>query len=547
MGHAKSILGDFALSPERTVNREGFPAFKRDWKEQYLQMLLCNTMSNAFYASAQELCKDAIDLHRYAADEDPFFMARSLIYARNEGFMRLQPIVGLAVLSQVSPSLFDRVFPRVVRIVPDLVEFALALEALGRGQGGRAVKRAASHFLNGLDEYAVMKYAGAGRGYALRDLLRVFHPKAANDDANRLFAYAAGKLNWDSVPEGGLPKLRAFEALKRLGDGESERACELIRAGRLPDNVVTGVTQATADVWRALLPDMPLFSLLRHLVTLQRAGVLGEEKNDFVASRLTDPEAIRRAKILPFRFAQAWQQIRESDSRYQAYLNRQRYNAFFGRFGRRTAVPEAAPDGWLLDALEQAVDASVACMPDLPGRTAVMLDISGSMQGQFLAAGSVLALSLLKKTGGRGRFMLFDTECEDVRVEADEPILRAAGRICARGGTDTGVCLRQMIAQNDRCDTIIIVTDEQQNAGSPFYKRLRDYRYKVNKDARAFVVDVSPYGSAMTPPSDGKTWYCFGWSDQVVSFIAQAVQGYGDLVSRVSAIELGGESGAACA
>ena len=44
-----------------------------------------------------------------------------------------------------------------------------------------------------------------------------------------------------------------------------------------------------------------------------------------------------------------------------------------------------------------------------------------------------------------------------------------------------------MIAQNDRCDTLIIVTDEQQNAGSPFYKRLRDYRYKVNKDARAFV------------------------------------------------------------
>ena len=545
MGHAKSILGDFALSPERTVNREGFPAFKRDWKEQYLQMLLCNTMSNTFYASAQELCKDAIDLHRYAADEDPFFMARSLIYARNEGFMRLQPIVGLAVLSQVSPSLFERVFPRVVRIVPDLVEFALALEALGRGQGGRAVKRAASHFLNGLDEYAVMKYAGAGRGYALRDLLRVFHPKAANDDANRLFAYAAGKLDWNSVPEGGLPKLRAFEALKRLGDGESERACELIRAGRLPDNVVTGVTQATADVWRALLPDMPLFSLLRHLVTLQRAGVLGEEKNDFVASRLTDPEAIRRAKILPFRFAQAWQQLRGDDSDchrhwYLAWIQPQSGKA------EQLSQPVCKMD-WLLEALEQAVDASVACMPDLPGRTAVMLDISGSMQGQYLAAGSVLALSLLKKTGGRGRFMLFDTECEDVRVEADEPILRAAGRIYARGGTDTGVCLERMIAQNDRCDTLIIVTDEQQNAGSPFYKRLRDYRYKVNKDARAFVVDVSPYGSAMTPPSDGKTWYCFGWSDQVVSFIAQAVQGYGDLVSRVSQIELGGESGAACA
>ena len=96
MGHAKSILGDFALSPGRTVNREGFPAFKRDWKEQYLQMLLTNTMSSTFYASANELCKNALDLHRYAADEDPFFMAKALVYARNEGFMRLQPLVGLA-------------------------------------------------------------------------------------------------------------------------------------------------------------------------------------------------------------------------------------------------------------------------------------------------------------------------------------------------------------------------------------------------------------------------------------------------------------------
>ena len=99
MGHAKKLFGNLSLSDESTLNREGFPAFKRDWKEEYLQMLLCNTMSNTFYADSRELCANALELHRFAADEDPVFMAQSLVYARNEGFMRLQPLVGLAVLS----------------------------------------------------------------------------------------------------------------------------------------------------------------------------------------------------------------------------------------------------------------------------------------------------------------------------------------------------------------------------------------------------------------------------------------------------------------
>ncbi len=532
MGHAKTVLGNFALSGQ--VNREGYPSFKRDWKEQYLQMLLTNSMKDAFYASGQELCKDALELHRFAADEDPVFMARALAFARNEGFMRLQPIVGLAVLSLCSPTQFSQAFPQVIRIVPDLAEFSLALESLGRGQGGRAVKRSVSLFLNSLDEYAAMKYAGKGRGFTLRDLVRVYHPKPKDDKSADLFRYINKKLVWDDGAKARLPQLDAYEQLKRIDHNDTAKAVELISAGRLPDNVVTGIVNSSnADIWQALLPDMPMFSLLRHLVSLVRHGVLTKEFNEFVASRLSDAEAIKRAKILPFRFVQAWRQL----------------DAL-----RRNKTVES-PEGntldkewWLLKVLEKAVEASVEAMPDLPGRTAVMLDISGSMQGRFLDAGSVLALSLLKKTGGRGRFMLFDTESDDVHVDPNETIIRAASRIDTRGGTDTGVCLKQLTREKDFFDTLIIVTDEQQNTGSPFYKQLRKYRREINPEARAFVIDVSPYGSAMTPPDDGKTWYCYGWSDQIVSFIALALRGYGDLVETVSKINLAaGEGGAASA
>jgi 60 kDa SS-A/Ro ribonucleoprotein len=511
VGHAYDVLKDFALTEER--NRDGYPCFHRDWKEEYLQMLVTNTVSQVFYASEDSMLDDAISMHRFAADEDPEFMARALVYARNEGFMRLQPIVGLAVLSLASPKLFTKIFGKVVRILPDLVEFTLVLESLGRGQGGRTIKRAAAEKLASIDEYAVLKYAGEGRGYSLRDLLRVYHPKARDEKSDLLFRYIADNLDWNEVPDDTLPKIRAFEKLKGLdASDEADAATEavsLIKEGKLPYNVVTGaVTRMPKELWAALMPDMPLFALVRHLSTLERCGVIAENEPDSrIASRLTDPEAIHRAKILPFRFSQAWQQV---------------------------------SSGWLRKSLERAVDLSVDSLPDIKGRTVVLLDISGSMDGRFLMAGSVLALSIQRKSG-KGNLIVFDTEATEIEIAKCESILSVASKIGAFGGTDTGCGIRLMTEQKIFADNIVIVTDEQQNAGSPFYTELCHYRNKVYHDAKAFVVDVAPYGNAMVPTDDEKTFYCFGWSDQVVSFIARISSGYADLVQQVSAINLAQE------
>ena len=42
--------------------------------------------------------------------KDPAFMARAIVYARREGLMRLQPIVGLAYLAKADRALFRRIF-----------------------------------------------------------------------------------------------------------------------------------------------------------------------------------------------------------------------------------------------------------------------------------------------------------------------------------------------------------------------------------------------------------------------------------------------------
>jgi 60 kDa SS-A/Ro ribonucleoprotein len=83
-------------------------------------------------------------------------------------------------------------------------------------------------------------------------------------------------------------------------------------------------------------------------------------------------------------------------------------------------------------------------------------------------------------------------------------------------------------------DNIIVITDEQQNAGNPFYKALGEYRRKVNGHVKVFVIDVAPYRSALVPPADPLTFYVYGWSDTVLQYISFAIQGYGGMVVMVN-------------
>ncbi|MEI7024865.1 TROVE domain-containing protein [Paenibacillus sp. y28] len=488
----------FASQLPTAFNKHGFPAYTRSEEEQYIQTLLTNTLGSTFYAGAGELLEDAAALHTVMAGKNPEFMAKALVFARNEGLMRLQPLFGLAILSAHRPDLFAKVFPSVVRIPSDLSDFLTILKGLGRGEGGRAVKRQVNRFLANVTEYWALKYNGRGRGYSLGDAIATAHPKPQDLQQQALYRYLRGQ-------EANLALLPQVEALEQLKRAETEaEQIAWIGKGRLPYETVTGAIKPTRAVWEALLYQMPTFALLRHLNALDRAGVFENRTNlDYVAARLTDREALRKSSILPFRFAAAFRQIQRPELR---------------------------------DALREAVELTFGHLPDIGDNTAIFLDVSGSMDGEYLQIGSVFALALYKKTNGSSLFWLFDTEVIHAMPSRHDSILTQADRIHARGGTDTGAPVRGLIKQQKRVDQIIIITDEQQNSGSPFYTELANYRAKINPNVKAFIVDISPYRHAMVPPQDANTFYIYGWSDQVLSYIAQTVKGYRTMVQRVEAI-----------
>lgn len=495
MSRAQKI---FSAQIPNTANREGYPAYARSLEEQYVQTLLTNTIGNTFYADSETLLSEADALHDQMLEKNPNFVAKALIFARNRGLMRLQPIFGLAKLSSVSTELFARIFDNVVLIPSDLQDFMVILEGQGRGQGGRAVKRQVARFLNNVSEYWAIKYNGRGRGYSLGDIVKTVHPKPINDKQKAIFAYLVGKeFNKTQVPQ-----ISAYEALKKTTDTKEQIA--LIQEGRLPHEVVTGVIKPDKEIWNAILHQMPIFALLRNLNTLDRAGIL-DENREYIASILNDPERLKKSKILPFRFVTAFHQVEKA---------------------------------WVKDVLRQAVELTFDNLPDIPGKTAVFLDVSGSMEGEYLRIGSVFAIALYKKTKGNGIFWTFNTEVYDPHPSMYDSILTQAERIEAGGGTDTGAPVEKLRKENVYVDNIIIITDEQQNSGSPFYKELEKYRRSINPNTKAFIIDIAPYRSAMVPPTDKNTHYIYGWSETVLEYIAMSIKGYGNMIEDIDKIEI---------
>ena len=488
-----SMIGKLFGAPSAKAtsqNRDGYPAFERPLEEQYLQTLLTNTFGNTFYVSQKELVAEAALLHDQMVARDPAFAASALVYARNRGFMRAQPLFGLAKLAAVKEPHLEAAFGDVVLTPNDLGDFTTVMKLLRNTEGGRRIKRLAGRWLiERLSEYWVIKYgASRERGYSLRDLFRVYHPKSPGGARLPLVDYLLGK----AADLASLPQIAALERLKNaLSDDERVAA---IDQGRLPHEVVTPFAHSRA-VWAALAPQLPVFALLRHLATLERHGV-AEVARPVVEGKLQSAKIIGASKILPFRFVEAERHVKTA---------------------------------WIKDALRDALELAFANVPPIAGRTVVLLDRSGSM-GRYVQTAAIFAVSLLKK--GDGRLLLFDDKVEELAVSKRDSVLTQAQKVTARGGTDTARPLKQLVDERWAADNIVLITDEQQNLGSPFVDVLDEYRRKVNAGARVFILDVAPYRNALTG-HDPLSWYIFGWSDQALSFISMASQGFGGMVEAV--------------
>lgn len=485
-----------------TVNHANFPAFTRSLHEQYVQLLLTNTLGGTYYSSKKELVDGTHELNKRMLAHDVTFMGKALVYARNEGFMRLQPIIGLVYLStaEIPYSEFEKIFNQVILTPGDLQDFVEIVRSGAIRKGlGRRIKKAVNQWLIGISEYHIIKYGSESAKFSLRDILRLTRPKVSdyayeNDTPtiHAKFQYLLGNDADLSL----LPQIALLEALKK-SKGNEQEVIRLIHEGHLPHEVVTGIVQPTKGVWRAIQKQMPTFALLRNLRTLHKHDALDAAA---FAERM-NVDAIKKAKIFPFRIYMAYRECFD------------------------LGMPKVA-----INALSLALDNSAEGLPRLPKRTVVALDVSGSMVRAMLSDNSSMSaievgavfVGVLARTGSEAELLLFDTVTKKIDINPNTPVLTTIEKLAGikGGGTDLASPIEYVYNHKMDCDVFIGITDSEDWAGAGFLRAWSEYRSKRNKNARAYLIQLTPNRALSAPPSDDSVVYIHGWNTEVLKFIS---------------------------
>ena len=329
----QSIKNRFTAA--NTRNEAGGLAYTLTPKQQLAQLAATGCLNSTFYAHAEDQLAQVLLL---AETLDAEFIAKTAIYARQQGQMKDMPALLLAVLAHKDVAMLARVFDQVVDNGKMLRNFAQIIRsgAAGRKSFGSRPKKLIQHWLLTASEKQLLN-AAIGNQPSLADIVKMVHPKPRENWRAAWFAWLIGK----PFDETELPPLtRAFEVYKRE------------HRGVLPDVPFQMLTALNLDshAWAQIARNGSWQQVRQNLNTFLRHGVLAKQKNiDIVAAKLRDRTAIARARALPYQLLTAFQATVDD-------------------------MPHA-----IREALQDAMETAVRNVPEFAGNVVVCPDVSGSM------------------------------------------------------------------------------------------------------------------------------------------------------------------------
>jgi 60 kDa SS-A/Ro ribonucleoprotein len=510
----RSIVG--ALIPRADArNAENAPAYVRSPEQALAQFAATGCLNTTFYATAAEQLESVLEL---STRVEPEFVARTAIFSRQRAFMKDMPALLLAALSRRDPRLMDRIFDRVVdspRMLRTFVQIVRS-GATGRKSLGSAPRRCVRRWLDQRTDAALFA-ASVGSGPSLADVIKMVHPKPGTAAREALYGYLTGR----PVANEMLPSVvREYEAFK---GGDRTVVPDV------PFQMLSALS-LTRREWADVAQRGSWQMVRMNLNTFARHGVFDEPGlTDVIAARLTDAEAITRARVFPFQLLAAF---RAGDP----------------------AVPAA-----VCRAIEDAMELAIANTPVIDGQIYVCPDVSGSMQSpvsgtrkgattavRCVDAAALIASALIRRNPS-AEVLPFDDEVVSLRLSARDSVMTNAGRLAALGGGGTSVSAPLALLNNRKAngELVVIVSDNQSwvdAAGARGTATLREWnRFRSrNPQARLVLIDLQP--SQTTQAVDrADVLNVGGFSDQVFELVSEFAAGRlnGDhWVSAIGAIAL---------
>ena len=502
---------DTQLPASDTLNNAQAPAYAYQPKHKLAQLAVTGCLNQTFYADAET---QLVEVLKLAAELDARYVAKAALYARKKGHMKDMPALLLAALVAQRSSLVPSLFGQVVDNGKMLRTFVQILRSgvTGRKSLGSQPKRLVQNWLNSASERQLLQ-AAVGNQPSLADVVKMVHPKPVEAWREAFFAWLIGK----PVDAVALPPLT--RALLAFRSGASSELPDV------PFQLLGNETLSAAQ-WAELAGRMGWQALRMNLNTLVRHGAFAVEGcADMVAKRLADGEAVAKARVYPYQLLAAYRMAGDG-------------------------VPLA-----VREALQDALELSLANVPALSGNVVVCPDVSGSMaspvtgyrQGATTAVrcidvAALVAAAILRKQP-RAQVLPFENKVVKVALNARDSVLSNAQKLAAigGGGTSCSAPLKQLADAKDKVDTLILVSDNEswidaRRHGATETLRQWERIKQFNPQARLICIDLQPYGTTQAADR-ADILNVGGFSDAVFDVLAQFTSGTFGAGHWVDAIE----------
>ena len=542
------------------VNYMGELAFKLADKELLVSTVLTTFLQNSYYEREGEI----VDRIKELVDRvDPLFAAKLAIYARNEGNLRsVTHLVSALLAKYISGTDWGKRFYNKIVVRPDDMSEIVSAYANLNGMGlndlkkiPNSIKKGFKEALERLDAYQIDKYKMQNREVSLIDLVRLFHPKGNEKNA---------------------------EAYKRLVNGESLADLyeskvlekEMTKAGQTTkDATQEEKMEAKREAITAVLDNvkgMPVMNLLRNLRNIL---LYAPDKVNDACEQLTIEKKILNSRLLPFRFATAYAEIEKI--RYDDTKAKPTSSIVFESEESKQQVTESRFNELkknLLDAIEGAIEIACQNIPVLDGNCAILCDHSGSCRGDRGGSSRVSAFSSTT-TAMIGNLFgtmmawrqhdvyvgLFGDRLIQVPFDRNKRLLDfnkqsyQMGAKCG-GATEKGIYtfLETVVKEKKKIDNIIVFSDCQIGRGGAFtpwygtdfndrsqhfHELFKEFR-KINPKANFIVVNLRQSGGTSVFDKSQRILNIAGWSDKIFDIIKTQTIGWDEIIKRIESIEI---------
>ena len=469
-----------------TENLAGGQAYAQSNELALVSLLLTSFVNDQFYKNAQTTLADLKKLSEKIKDKE--FVAKSAIYARDKFGMRsVTHALAAELTSQLNGAEWGKDFyNKVVVRVDDMTEILSYYLAYKTEKNNpkfpNSLKKGFAKAFDKFDGYQLAKYKGENKEVKLVDIVNLVHP---------------------------VPTMRNKEALESLIKGELKNTqtweSKLSAVGQQAESE-EDLAELKSNVWSELIETKKIgyFALLRNLRNIITQS---PQSVKVACEMLVDERLIKNSRVLPFRFATAYDEI--------------------NKIGSSKEVRD------VLMAINQALEVSIQNVPKFDGETLLVMDVSGSMSGRASEIASLFGAVLAK--ANNCDVMTFATNADYKSYNPMDSVMSIRSSFRYSGGGTNFKSIFQKA--NKKYDRIIILSDMQGWVGytSPA-SEFKSYKSKFGANPFVYSWDLAGYGTLQFP--ENNVFALAGFSDKVFDIMKMMELDKKALYNEINAIQL---------